>query len=126
MRNLLLGLVTNRFGIVLATLNVCYFVSRKFVHFAFSHGGGDHCLFMKHHIFFWIKWEYTKTIFMINLPASVASALPSKALQVFLPDLCIYTQAQFQTVFLVFFITLQWLFIGWTAKKLAQIVRNEY
>lgn len=51
MRNFVKSLVTNRFGIVLAALNVCYFVSRKFVPFAFSHGNQDSCAFYHHNIF---------------------------------------------------------------------------
>lgn len=124
MRSFLVGLFTNRFGIVLATLNVCYFVSRKFVHFTFSHGGGDDCLIFNHHIMSWIRMQCATTLLSINSPAIIASAFPGKVMQVVFPDFCTYTQAQFQIAFLLFFITLQWLFIGWAAKTIAQKLQS--
>ena len=41
MKKFVKELVTNRFGIVLATLNICYLASRNFVYYAFSHGDED-------------------------------------------------------------------------------------
>jgi hypothetical protein len=124
MRNFVKGLVTNRFGIVLAALNVCYFVSKKFVPFIFSHGNEDNCIFYNHQMFFWLKTHYAEIILEINSVAILASMIPSKFMQIIFPEFCSFTQARFQIVFLIFFITLQWLFIGWAAKTIAQKIRS--
>lgn len=124
MKNFVKGLVTNRFGIVLAALNVCYFVSDKFVPFIFSHGNEDKCVFYNHQIFIWIKMHYVERILSINSPAILAAMFPSKFLQIIFPDFCSFTQVRFQIIFLIFFITLQWLFIGWAAKAIAQKLQS--
>ncbi|HEX8287750.1 MAG TPA: hypothetical protein VF556_07145 [Pyrinomonadaceae bacterium] len=122
MRKFVVDLMTNRFGIVLAALNVCYLVSRKFVHYAFSHGS-DECFYFKNSIFFWIKSNYAEIMFNINLPAALASLIQSKLTQTIFSDFCFFTDAKIQIVFLAVFITLQWLFIGWMAKTLASAIQ---
>jgi hypothetical protein len=124
MKNFVKSLVTNHFGIVLAALNVCYFVSRKFVQFAFSHGNDDSCVFFKHYVISWMKIHYAETILQINSPAAVASLIQSKFMQIIFPDFCVFAQAKLQIIFLIFFITFQWLFIGWIAKTIAQKIRS--
>ncbi len=124
MKSFVKGLVTNRFGIVLAALNVCYLVSRKFVHYAFSHGNEDSCVFFNHHIFFWMKIHYAENILSINSPAILASMIPSKFMQIIFSNFCLFTYARFQIIFLIFFITFQWLFIGWAAKTIAQKIQS--
>ena len=124
MRNFVKGLITNHFGIVLAALNVCYFVSKKFVPFAFSHGNEDSCVFFNHYVFSWMKIHYAEKILSINSPAALLSMIPGKFMQIIFPDFCVFTQAKFQIILLIFFITLQWLFIGWAAKTIAQKIRS--
>ena len=124
MRNFVKGLITNRFGIVLAALNVCYFVSKKFVPFVFSHGNEDSCVFYNHQIFFWMKILYAEIILNINSPAVLTAMFPSKFMQIIFPDFCAFTHAKFQIVFLLFLVTFQWLFIGWAAKTIAQKIRS--
>ena len=123
MRKFIAGLLTNRFGIVLAALNICYFVSRNFVSYAFSHGDGDKCFFVKHYAFQWMRFQCAEFMLCINLPAVLTSVVQSRLTQNIFPDLCSFTQAKFQIIFLAFFITFQWLFIGWTAKTIARAVR---
>lgn len=118
-------LIANRFGIVLATLNVCYFVSKSFVNFAFSHGEGSECLFVKHYAFQWMRFQCSELMLWINLPAVLASVLQARLTQKVLPDFCSFEQAKFQIAFLLIFITLQWLFIGQTAKTIARAVRPD-
>ena len=123
MRNFVKGLVTNRVGIVLAALNVCYFVSKKFVPFIFSHGNEDNCVFYNHQIFSRMKVYCAEVILESNSPAIIAAIFPSKFMQIVFPEFCFFTQAKFQVIFLIFFIIFQWLFIGWTAKTIAQKIR---
>jgi hypothetical protein len=123
MKKFIVDLITNRFGIVLATLNVCYFVSRKFVYYAFSHGNNDECMILKHQAFSLMKLHYAETILNINSPAALASLLQGKFMQSVFPDFCVFTHLKIQIVFLIFFITFQWLFIGWAAKTIARAVQ---
>ena len=123
MRKFVVDLMTNRFGIVLAALNVCYLVSQKFVRHAFSHGNGDEFIYFYNSVFFWMKVNYTKIMFDINLPAALASLIQGKFTQIFFSDFCFFTGAKIQIIFLAIFITLQWLFIGWTAKTVASAIR---
>ena len=116
-------LMTNRFGIILATLNVCYLVSRKFVYFVFSHSNGEECVIFKHQVVSWMKLHYAETILSINSPAALASLIQGKFTHAVFPDFCSYTHAKFQIIFLVFFIIFQWLFIGWAAKTIARAIR---
>lgn len=123
MRNFVKGLLTNRFGIVLAALNVCYFASRSYIHFIFAHAHGENCAFFGGRHFFDIFTGLgagsSDFMFLLNLPAVLFSLLSGTFVQIIFPDFCLYTQGKIQIVFFVFFITFQWLFIGWTAKTLA-------
>lgn len=59
----------------------------------------------------------------MNSPAIIAAAIQSRLTKFIFSDLCVYTQIKFQILFLIFFVTLQWLFIGWAAKTIAQKIR---
>lgn len=123
MKKFAVQLMSNRFGIVLAALNVCYFISRNFVAYAFSHGDGERCFFAKRYLFQWIDAQCAEFTLYINLPALMMSAIQDNLMQSVFPDLCIFTQAKFKIVFLMIFIILQWLFIGWTAQSIARAIR---
>ena len=123
MKKFIVDLITNRFGIVLAALNVCYLVSKKFVYYVFSHGNGSECVFYKNSAFFWVKSYYADAIFNINLPATLVSLIHGKFMQTIFPDFCFFTHAKFQIIALIFYITFQWLFIAWTAKTIARAIQ---
>lgn len=123
MRKFIADLMTNRFGIVLAAVNVCYFISKNFVNYVFSHGDGERCVFVKYFEVQEMKLQCAEFMLSINLPALAASAIQSDLTQSFFPDFCGFTQAKFQIIFLAFFITFQWLFIGWTAKTIARAIQ---
>jgi len=123
MKKIVLELLTNRFGIVLAAINLCYLVSQKFVHYAFLNGLFCESLYYRQNIFFRMKEHFSEIMFDINLPAVLAYSVQEKLIQTVFPDFCFFTNAKFQIVFLIFFITMQWLLIGWTAKTIARAVR---
>ena len=123
MRKFIADLMTNHFGIVLAALNVCYLVSRKFASYAFSHGNGGECVFYKNNAFLTAKSHFADAMFNINSPAAFASLIQGKFTQLVFSDFCFFTHAKLQIVFLALFITFQWLFIGWTAKTIARAIR---
>ena len=123
MRNFVKGLVTNRFGIVLAALNICYFVSRKFVPFIFSNGCEDNLIIIRKNMIYWINIFSAKIMIYINSPAIMASIFTDASVNI-LTDFSALTQVRLQVIFFIFFITLQWLFIAWAAKTIAQQIRS--
>ena len=123
MKSFVKGLVTNRFGIILAALNVCYFVSRKFVICAFSDRYDDNSIFFEKSVFYWIDVYSAKIMLNINAPAMIASAIFDVCIKI-LADFSALTQARFLIVFLIYFITFQWLFIGCAAKTIAQKIQS--
>ena len=123
MKTFMKELFANRFGIVLAALNVCYFVSTNFASRAFSHGDGSECFVAKRYVFQWLKFQCADVMLYINLPALAVSAVVDKLGQSVSTDLCAFTQAKFQIIFLAIFITLQWLFIAQMAKTIARAIR---
>ncbi|CAN5657914.1 hypothetical protein BH20ACI4_BH20ACI4_10260 [soil metagenome] len=125
MKKFIKELLTNRFGIVLATLNICYLVSRKFVYFTFSHGNQDQCVFYNQSVFYWIQIQFAEKILCLNFPAILAFLIPNEITRIVFSDFCLFTRAKFQIVLLTFFIVLQWLFIGWLSEKIAQKI-NRY
>jgi hypothetical protein len=128
MKNLVVGLLTNRFGIVLAALNVCYFVSRGFVRNVFEHIHGEKYVFEQiivekrffsdHFILSLPAMRFT-VMELINVPALLLSLFSSKFINLFFSAECFFTRAKFEIAFILFFVTLQWLFIGWLAKTIA-------
>lgn len=126
MKKFVKELFTNRFGIVLATLNICYFVSNKFVSFIFTHQHGETCNFyLKHFLMLYpIYRSLPDCGFLINLLPLIASRLQGFLFLKFFPHLCIFTQMKIQIVFFIFFVALQWLFIAWLSYKIAQKIRG--
>lgn len=124
MRKFIKELFTNRFGIVLVTLNICYLVSRKFVYFTFSHGNEDQCVFYNHSVFYWVKLQFAEKLFCLNSPAILAFLIPNEIMRIVFSDFCLFTRAKFQILLLTFFIVLQWLFIGWLSEKIAQKIKS--
>ena len=123
MKKFMSELFANRLGIVLAALNVCYFASRNFVSYAFSHGDGSECFFVKRYVFQLMRLQCADIMLYINSPALAVSAVLGKVAQSVSADLCVFTHAKIQIVFFAIFVTLQWLFIGQTAKTIARAIR---
>ena len=107
MRKFIGDLLSNRFGIVLATVNVCYFAKLIF-------GKGN-----LHSI--WEQFFYS--VNMLNLSFSY---LFGTFLQNLLPKIDINSTVRlhFAFVFVSFFMILQWLFIAWISKTLAAKIRK--
>jgi hypothetical protein len=125
MKKFVKELVTNRFGIVLATLNICYFVSAKPVQFIFAHLHGESCLhYQKYFLVFYPKPNLPQLEFLLNLPSLIVSAIQSRLFSTFFPGLCTFTQLKIQIVFFTFFVVLQWLFIAWLSYKIARKIRG--
>jgi hypothetical protein len=99
------GLLTNRPGIVLATLNVCYFAAKDFINAPLPFGNFD------------------KIMLSQNSPAIVLSFIPHQIIHFLFPQMEWLTLRQLTIAFLLFFVTLQWLFIGWAAKTIARKLR---
>jgi hypothetical protein len=113
----------NRLGIVLTALNVCYFVSKNFVGYIFSHNNGGACFFGKSYMYQWMRLQCADVMLYVNSPALVASTVLGELTQGISSGLCNFTQARIQIALSLVFITLQWLFIGQTAKTIARAVR---
>ena len=96
------GLLTNRLGIVLATLNLCYFASSEFIgaHFSLS--------------------NFDKIMLSQNFPAIILSFVPNGLIHFLFPQMDWHAVWQITLVFLLSFVALQWLFIGWSAKMIAR------
>jgi uncharacterized membrane protein YfcA len=105
MKNFIVNLLSNRFGIVLAALNLCYFVSNSFTAYA-------------HHSFN----NFDKIILSLNLPAAVLTVILLWFLEFLFPPSYLFLDCLGFGI-LFFFVALQWLFIGWTAKAIARRIR---
>ena len=116
-------MLANRFGIILATLNVCYFVSMKYVHFIFEHTHSVENCFK--HGFSLMGLTINSAGYMLNLnsPAGILSFFPGVFMQLTFPDFCFFTQEKFQLVFFLLLVTLQWLFIAHLARIIARKIR---
>lgn len=120
MKNFVVGLLSNRFGIVLAALNVCYFVSTNMIHVVAEHNHGEgKCVIFYAGILTRLTRGSAELMMNINSPALILSFFPSKFMQIAFHDLCFFTQAKFQIVFILFFVTFQWLFIAHLARLIA-------
>jgi hypothetical protein len=96
------GLLTNRLGIVLATLNLCYFASSEFIgaHFSLS--------------------NFDKIMLSQNSPAIILSFVPNRLIHFLFPQMDWLALWHITLIFLLSFVALQWLFIGWAAKMIAR------
>lgn len=101
MKNFVKGLITNRFGIVLAALNVCHFLSHDNFYSTFD-----------------------KIMVVVNFPAVLLGLVSSQFIRILINDFPLYTKGSILTVLMIFFVTLQWLFIGWLAKIVAEKIRS--
>ncbi|MEP6902857.1 MAG: hypothetical protein ABJA66_13980 [Actinomycetota bacterium] len=102
MKKFIVNLFSNRFGIVLATLNVCYFASK---------GSG-------------ITNQLFGQIFVCaHFPAAISALLSLGIVKIFLHKLSYPTEMNIANTFFAFFIVAQWLFITWIAKTIAQKLR---
>ncbi len=107
MKNFVKGLITNRLGIVLAGLNLCYFAhdSLKGINQPLT--------------------NFDKIMLGQNSPALLLTIIPLAAVKsLFSMTMFEFLWGQFGFITFLFFVTLQWLFIGWTAKKIAQKIRE--
>lgn len=102
MKKFIVSLFSNRFGIVLATVNVCYFASRV-------HNFRPQPLDMP--------------FACANSPAIIATVFFVDFLNIFIPKLSFQTKEIIGIIFAGAFVTLQWLFIAWIAKTLAAKLR---
>jgi hypothetical protein len=100
------SLLTNRLGIVLATLNLCYFAGNRFPEGSLSLSNFD------------------KIMLSQNAPAIVISFIPHQLIHFLFTDLDWFTLRNLTFAFLLFFVTLQWLFIAWAAKTVARKLMN--
>lgn len=125
MKKFVKELFTNRFGIIMATLNICYFVSAKFINFVSVHQHGENCFYYKwHFVLLYAKPNVPDFGFLINLPSLLISFFQGILFLKFFPKFCTFTQIKIQIVFFVIFVVLQWLFIGWASKKIARKISD--
>ncbi|MBS1795765.1 MAG: hypothetical protein JSS81_18060 [Acidobacteria bacterium] len=101
MKKFIVDLVSNRFGIVLATLNVCFLA------------GKYNGLFELHH-------NPARLVFSsLNAPALIASGISYQILKNFLFEPPAELRMTFIFAFVTGFIVLQWLAIAWFARRVA-------
>ena len=103
MKKLIVELFSNRFGIILAALNVCYLVSRGEL-FAYNPLG--------------------KFFVCLNAPAISLTVLSLEFLTLFTGRKAPFTEWVMGNTFFAFYIVLQWLFIGWFSYTLAGKIRQ--
>jgi hypothetical protein len=101
MKKFIVNLFSNRFGIVLATLNVCYFAGIEFSPFG---PPGTYFLY-------------------INLPAAILTSLSVLTVRIFSSKLSVANEMILGNTLFTFLIIMQWLFIAWIAKIIAQKLR---
>lgn len=102
MKNFVKGLLTNRFGIVLAALNVCYFLSVNFPKANYPSN------------------NFGITMLILNFPAAILTYVPLGIIKFLFSVSEILLYRQLVSVIYLFFVTFQWLFISWLANKIAQ------
>jgi hypothetical protein len=119
------GLLTNRLGIVLAALNLCYFLSRDSVRYVFVHQHGEDCVFSRYFPGIFLRYSNFDSLMIVNnAPALLASLFSGKFAGFLFPQFCYFTHQKLWVISLVLFVALQWLFIGWTAKTIGRKLTN--
>ena len=102
MKKFIVDLFSNRFGIVLAALNVCYFAGVGFV----------------------VLQPSGQIFFCMNLPAAFSTVFSLKLVNLLMPG-CFFTlRTGLGDLLFTFFIVLQWLFIAWIAQTAARKLRR--
>lgn len=102
MEKFIVNLFSNRFGIILAALNVCCFVSKENI--------TDNL--------------FGKLFVCANIPAAISALLSVEFINFFSHDLLFPAQMSLANTFFTFFIVLQWLFIAKIAETLAAKIRK--
>ena len=105
MKNFVKGLLTNRPGIILATLNVCYFVSINFPNLSYRPS------------------NFCGIMLTLQTPAIILTFIPLEIGRFLFSTSYLLPYRQFVPVLFLFFVTLQWLFIGWAAKAIARRIQ---
>jgi hypothetical protein len=105
MKKFIVNLFSNRFGILLAVLNLCYFVNKTPVLFNFP------------------RTFFGKLFLSLNAPALICAGISARISEEFLNVLSFESRYKLISVFIAFFIVLQWLFIAWFARTIAQKFR---
>lgn len=103
MKKFVIELISNRFGIVLAALNLCYFASLGFD----SIGRLSGSVFAS-----------------LNMPAAIPTAVTLLIGKLFIRDLSPIDPQTIIALVFSFFIALQWLFVAWSARRLAARFRK--
>ena len=106
MKEFIKNLFSNRFGIILATLNLCYFLSNSYIYNGYIHNG------------------FEKIMVMTNFPALLLAIVSSKFVGALFQNISTHGGARFSIVLMMFFVTLQWLFIGWLSKTIARKIES--
>ncbi len=102
MKKFIVDLFSNRFGIVLAGLNLCYFAGKSMATMHQPFG----------------------TIFgCANFPAAISSLLSVEFIKIFAHTISFTTEIMLAKTFFAVFIALQWLFIAWISRTLARKLR---
>jgi len=105
MKKFIVNLFSNRFGIVLATLNVCYFAIKS------SNMAG-------------VPHTFLGRVFIsLNLPAFIFTRLGYEIFNAAFAEIHYSAQMSLKLGLFTFFVILQWLFIVWIAKTLARKFR---
>jgi hypothetical protein len=102
MKNFVKALLTNRFGIVLAALNLCYFVSRASFNINLPSNNFDILMTILH------------------VPAIALTFIPGAFIHFLFSAPYKFVYYRFAFPVFLFFVTFQWLFIAWAARKIAQ------
>jgi len=104
MKKFIVNLFSNRFGIVLAALNLCYFASKIDNFNAYLFG---------------------KLFVLMHFPAAASTLLSLEFVRIFVHKIAPAAENTLGNMFFAAFIVLQWLFIAWIAKTLAQKFRPQ-
>src|SRR5215213_1508735 len=103
MKKFIVSPFSNRFGIALATLNLCFFAS-KIDNFNAALFG--------------------KLFVMMHFPAVALTILSLEFVKIFVHKISPPAESNLGNIFFAAFIVFQWLFIAWIAKTLAQKFRR--
>jgi hypothetical protein len=102
MKKFIVNLLSNRFGIILATLNVCYFMSK-----------GNN----------FTDKPFGKIFLCANFPAALPATLSVEFINIFVHNLSDPAKMILANAFFIPFCIIQWLFIAWFARTIAQKIR---
>jgi hypothetical protein len=107
-RQFAFDLLTNRTGIFLATINVCFFVSRDF--------DAPH-----------LRFGFFENLMLIqNVPAMILTRAIYEILEVIFPAILGARNMSVIAPLFIFFIVFQWLFVAWLAKSAARMLRKDF